>query len=80
MASILPLAMGMLPICGLVYVMDGIFVGSEEYSFLAQAMYVSAGATLVTLATVQKFDLGTYGGMFGKFQEILTPNFFFSVC
>lgn len=51
----------MQPLNALVFVWDGIFMGKEDFGFLALAMLVSAGVAVIMLRLVIPFDWGLTG-------------------
>lgn len=59
--GILPIALAMLPVNGAVYVLDGILVGSRDFTWMAKAMTLAAGSAVVFLAAVEPLDLGLQG-------------------
>lgn len=59
--QVLPLAIAVLPVNAYVYVLDGVLVGAEQFPYLAQAMTLSAGATLAALGAVEPLHLGLPG-------------------
>lgn len=59
--EILPIALAMLPVNGAVYVLDGILVGSRDFTWMAKAMTLAAGSAVVFLAAVEPLDLGLKG-------------------
>jgi len=59
--DILPVLVLMQPLNALVYVLDGVLVGTKDYKFLAIAMLISCAATVVILEEVGPYDLGLWG-------------------
>uniref|UniRef100_A0A7S3UFM4 Protein DETOXIFICATION n=1 Tax=Picocystis salinarum TaxID=88271 RepID=A0A7S3UFM4_9CHLO len=59
--DILPVLVLMQPLNALVYVLDGVLVGTKDYKFLAVAMLISCAATVVILEEVGPYDLGLWG-------------------
>lgn len=53
------------PLNGLVFVWDGIFMGLEQWSFLALAMFISAGVAAVVLLLVLPLGWGLVGVWWG---------------
>ena len=59
--SVFPFVAIMQPLNALVFVLDGIFMGLEDFSFLAVAMLLSAAVAAVLLASVLPFGWGLHG-------------------
>lgn len=59
--AILPFVIWMQPLNALVFVWDGIFMGAEDFRFLAFQMMVAAAAAVVLLALVLPLQLGLSG-------------------
>jgi len=59
--SILPLAVGMLPLNAAVYVLDGIMVGASDFRWMAGAMVVAAATAIGLLSGVEPLQLGLRG-------------------
>jgi len=53
------------PLNGLVFVWDGIFMGLEQWSFLALAMFISAGVAAIVLLLVLPLGWGLAGVWWG---------------
>ena len=64
-AALFPFVAAMQPINALVFVWDGIFMGLEDYSFLARAMVFSAVGTSAVLLAVIPFGWGLQGVWWG---------------
>lgn len=60
-ASILPIAVAMLPINAAVYVFDGILVGSSDFKWMAGAMVIAAASAVGLLFGVEPLDSGLMG-------------------
>lgn len=59
--SVIPFVALMQPLNALAFVWDGVFMGIEDFGFLARAMLVSAAAAAVPLALVLPLDWGLAG-------------------
>jgi MATE family multidrug resistance protein len=59
--SLFPFVAVMQPLNALVFVWDGIFMGIEDFSFLAVAMVLSAAVAALLLASVLPFGWGLHG-------------------
>lgn len=59
--SIMPLATIVLPINSLAYVLDGVLIGAEDFSFLAWSMAPTALIVSSALLMVEPFNLGIEG-------------------
>jgi Na+-driven multidrug efflux pump len=64
-ARILPFVIWMQPLNALVFVWDGIFMGSEEFRFLAGQMLLSGGAAAAVLLLVLPMGWGLQGVWWG---------------
>jgi len=60
-----PLALALLPINSVVYVLDGVFVGANDYAFLVKAMLVAAMLGTPLLLAVQPLNWGLEGVWWG---------------
>lgn len=60
------------PLNGLVFVWDGVFMGKEDFRFLAAAMLFSAGCAAAVLLSVLPFELGLEGVWWGMTVLMLT--------
>lgn len=60
-ASVMPFVALMQPLNGLVFVWDGVFMGLEDFGFLAVAMLLSAAAAAAVLALVLPLAWGLAG-------------------
>lgn len=59
--SVLPLAVGMLPINAAVYVLDGILVGCRDFKWMSGAMGAAALTAVALLVGVEPWELGLQG-------------------
>jgi len=64
-AAVLPFVIWMQPLNALVFVWDGIFMGAEEFRFLARQMFLSAGAAAAVLLLVLPMGWGLAGVWWG---------------
>jgi MATE family multidrug resistance protein len=64
-AAVLPFVVWMQPLNALVFVWDGIFLGAEEFRFLAVQMLLAAGAAVTVLLLVVPWGLGLAGVWWG---------------
>lgn len=63
--DIYPFIVAMQPLNALVFVWDGVFMGAEDFRFLALAMALSAAAAAVVLLLVLPLDWGLVGVWWG---------------
>lgn len=59
--NIFPIAIYVLPINSIAYVLDGIFIGAEDFQFLAWSMVATAIVTSSGLLMVEPLDWGLKG-------------------
>lgn len=71
--SILPIAVGMLPINAAVYVLDGILVGSSDFQWMAGAMVLAAATATGLLLGVEPLNLGLQG-VWGALAVLMTSR------
>lgn len=63
--SIFPFVALLQPVNGLVFVGDGLYMGAENFAYLARAMLLSAGSAAVVLLLVQPMGWGLTGVWWG---------------
>jgi len=63
--SVFPFVALLQPLNGLVFVWDGIYMGAEDFGYLAKAMLVSAVGAAILLFLVQPMDWGLAGVWWG---------------
>jgi len=64
-AAVYPFLAGLEPLAGLVFVWDGIFMGAEDFRYLAGAMAASAAASAAVLLLVVPMGWGLPGVWWG---------------
>ena len=63
--AVFPFVVFMQPLNALVFVWDGIFMGAEDFAYLARAMVISAAAAVLVLLLVVPLGLGLAGVWWG---------------